>query len=379
MKKLTGLIVALALVVGLPATTLAQSSSAEAARERSRAAQERARQQQRQQQARTQQQQERQRQQRERNLEQRRAAQQRAYPARQEERVTRTLNIGGRGELTISNLAGDIVITRRGGDEVQIEAVKIARGRTDEEARESLKLVTVGFTERSGRGEVRTSYPHERQANTRRNVNVSVNFTVSAPENTRITVKTLSGNVNASDIKGELSLVTTSGNVTITNAGRISEARSTSGHVEVTSVTTENALELTSISGNVVARRVKAPRMELETVSGRVIMEDVDVPRIDAQSIAGEIEFSGRLARNGRYDFNSHAGNVRLAVVGDTGFEFDANSFSGTVRSDITLKDESSSEGRGRAGRRSLQGVFGDGSALVDVTTFSGSVILTRK
>ena len=208
---------------------------------------------------------------------------------------------------------------------------------------------------------------------------MSVNFTVSAPENTRIVVKTLSGNVTASDIKGELSLVTTSGNVTITNAGRISEARSTSGHVEVTSVTTENALELTSISGNVIARQVRAPRMELETVSGSVIIEDVDVPRIDAQSIAGAIEFSGRLARNGRYDFNSHAGNVRLTVVGDTGFEFDANSFSGTVRSDITLKDESSSEGRGRAGRRSLQGIFGDGSALVDVTTFSGSVILTRK
>lgn len=376
MKKSTGLIVALALVAGLPSAATAQSSSATATRERNRATQERAREQQRQQQERQRQQQQAQR---ERNLQQRRAAQERAYPARQEERISRTLKIGGRGELTISNLAGDIVITRRGGDEVQIEAVKIARARTDAEAREMLSLVTVGFTERSGRGEVRTTYPHERGDHARRSANVSVNFTVSAPENTRIVVKTLSGNVTASDIKGELSLVTTSGNVTITNAGRISEARSTSGHVEVTSVTTENALELTSISGNVIARQVRAPRMELETVSGSVIIEDVDVPRIDAQSIAGAIEFSGRLARNGRYDFNSHAGNVRLTVVGDTGFEFDANSFSGTVRSDITLKDESSSEGRGRAGRRSLQGIFGDGSALVDVTTFSGSVILTRK
>lgn len=375
MTHKTGLIVAFALAVGAAGPAFAQSSTGEA-RERARAQQERIREQQRQQQ------QERQRQQqaqRERQLEQRRTAQDRAYPARQEERVTRTLKIGARGELTIINLAGDIVITRRGGDEVQIEALKVARGRTDEEARETLPLVSVDFTERGGRGEARVTYPHERQEHTRRHANVSVNFTVSAPENTRITVKTLSGGITVSDIKGELSLLSTSGHVSITNGGRIAEARSTSGHVEVTSVTTENALELSSVSGNIMVRQVKAPRMELETVSGRVVIDDVDVPRIDAQSIAGAIEFTGRLAKSGRYDFNSHAGTVRLTLVGDTGFEFDANSFSGTVRSDFTLKEESSSEGRGRTGRRSLQGIFGDGSALVDVTTFSGSVILTRK
>ena len=373
MTHTTGWIVAFALAVAAAGPASAQSSTAEA-RERARAQQERIREQQRQQERQRQQQA-----QRERQLEQRRAAQDRAYPARQEERVTRTLKVGGRGELTIANLAGDIVITRRGGDEVQIEAVKVARGRTDEDAREMLTLVTVNFSDRGGRAEARATYPHERQEHTRRHANVSVNFTVSAPENTRITVKTLSGSITVSDIKGELSLVSTSGHVSVTNGGRIAEARSTSGHVEVTSVTTENALELSSVSGNILVRQVKAPRMELETVSGRVVIDDVDVPRIDAQSIAGPIEFSGRLARNGRYDFNSHAGTVRLALVGDTGFEFDANSFSGTVRSDFTLKEESSAEGRGRSGRRSLQGIFGDGSALIDVTTFSGSVILTRK
>ncbi|HEX4932821.1 MAG TPA: DUF4097 family beta strand repeat-containing protein [Gemmatimonadaceae bacterium] len=377
---MTRSIVVVALAVSLPGAAFAQTSSTADARERARARQqaqqERIREQQRQQQAERQRQQQAQR---ERTLEQRRAAQERAYPARQEERVTRTLKIGGRGELTISNLAGDIVITRRGGNDVQIEAVKIARGRTDDEARAMLPLVNVDFTERGGRAEARVAYPHDGQERTRRHMNVSVNFTVSAPEGTRITVKTLSGHITASDIKGDLSLVSTSGHVTISNAGRISEARSTSGHVEVTATTTETPLELSSVSGNIVVRQVKAPRMELETVSGRVLMEEVDVPRIDAQSIAGPIEFTGRLARNGRYDFNSHAGNVRLVLVGDTGFEFDANSFSGSVQSDFTLKEESGPEDRNRSRRRSLQGVFGDGSALVDVTTFSGSVVLTRK
>jgi DUF4097 and DUF4098 domain-containing protein YvlB len=365
MHDMTALIVALVVTAAAPGAALAQSSSGDAVRIRVQQTQR----------------EEQRRVQRERMIEQRRAAEDRNYPARQEERINRTLKLGGRGELTISNLVGDIVVTRRGGDEVQIEALKIARGRTEQDAREALPLVQVSVQERAGRGDASVTYPQEHWNNKRRNANVSVHFTISAPENTRLTIKTLSGDIKVSDIKGELALVTTSGDVAITNAGRVSEARSTAGNVELTSTTSENAIELTTISGDVIARQVKAPRIELETVSGRVVMENLEVARIDAQSITGTIDFTGRLARNGRYDFNSHGGTIRLALIGDTGFELDANSFSGEVRSDIPLKLEEDEDPRTnrRGGRRSMQGVFGDGSALIDVTTFSGSVVLTRK
>lgn len=352
----------------LPAAAAGQETTS-TARERARAQQERMRE--AQQRVREEQ--------RQRARELQRTAQDRNYPSRQEERVSRTLKLGARGELTITNLSGDIVITRRGGGDVQIEAVKTARGRTDADAREMLPLVQVDISERAGRGEARVSYSGHREPGTRRNANVTVDFTVSAPENTRIMVKTLSGDITVSDIKGELSLITTSGDVTVSNAERVTAARSTSGDVQVSSTTSENAIELTTVSGTVMARQVRAPRLQLETVSGKVIMQDVDTPRLDAQSITGDVEFTSHLAKNGRYDFNSHGGTVRIVVLGDTGFEFDANSFSGSVRSEVTLKEESGSSGNGRMGRRSLRGVFGDGSALVDVTTFSGSVILTRK
>jgi DUF4097 and DUF4098 domain-containing protein YvlB len=370
MIRMKTLICGIALAAtALPATAAGQTTSS-TARERARAQQERMREEQ----------QRLREEQRERARELQRAAQDRNYPARQEERVSRTLKLGARGELTITNLSGDIVVTRRGGNDVQIEVVKTARGRTEADAREMLPLVQIDISERAGRGEARVSYPdHREPGRGRRNANVTVDFTVSAPENTRIMVKTLSGDVTVSDIKGELSLVTTSGNVSVSNAGRVTAARSTSGDVQVTSTTSENAIELTTVSGSVTARQVKAPRLQLETVSGKVIMQDVDAPRLDAQSITGDVEFTSRLAKNGRYDFNSHGGTVRIVVVGDTGFEFDANSFSGNVRSEITLKEEPGSSGSGRMGRRSLRGVFGDGSALLDVTTFSGSVILTRK
>ena len=328
------------------------------------------------------QQQERQREHQERqreHQERQRAMSSRQYPAQQTERITRTLKVGGRGEIQLSNLSGDITITRGGGNDVEIEAVKMARGRDENDAREMLALVQVEFSERSGRGEARVSYPHERgQHSNRRNINVSVAFNVRAPENTRITVKTLSGGVRVTDIKGELSLTSTSGDVSVTNAARVLSARSTSGSVEILNTTSQNAIDANSISGNVTVRRVRAPRMQLGTISGGVFIHDVETSRIEAQSLSGDVELATPLVKNGRYDLNSHSGTVRIVLVGDSGFELDANTFSGGVRSEVELKGTHSDAQR--AGRsRSLRGVFGDGSALLDVTTFSGNVIVTRK
>ena len=66
-------------------------------------------------------------------------------------------------------------------------------------------------------------------------------------------------------------------------------------------------------------------------------MEDVQCERVDAQSISGIVTFSGPLARNGRYALKSHSGEVTVAITGGTGFELEASSFSGQVRSDVPI------------------------------------------
>ena len=56
------------------------------------------------------------------NAQQARRAEQgrRDYREEQTEKISRTLKIGNGGELDLSNLAGDITITRGGGNSVQI-------------------------------------------------------------------------------------------------------------------------------------------------------------------------------------------------------------------------------------------------------------------
>jgi DUF4097 and DUF4098 domain-containing protein YvlB len=236
----------------------------------------------------------------------------------------------------------------------------------------------VNVVERAGRAEVKTVYPNEERRNNRRNFNVSVAYAVSTPANTRLTIGSVSGSIKVSDIKGELAANSISGAVHIANAGRIAAAKSISGDVEIVDTQTDGAVEAQSISGSVLLRKLNARRIDIGSVSGSIVIQDVQCDRVEAHSVSGDVEFAGALAKGGRYELNSHSGDVRMAIAGGTGFEIEANSFSGSVRSDFSLTAQANSDGD-RRGRRSLHGVFGDGSAVLDITTFSGSVVLTKR
>ncbi len=297
----------------------------------------------------------------------------------QVERSTKTVKIGANGEMDIANIAGDITITRGSGADANIEIVKTAHARTADEARELLPLVQVDVVERAGRAEVRTRYPgDEWRRENRRNVNVSVDFNITAPGGTRVTVKSISGSVSISDIKGGVTAESVSGDIRIANAGHLGMAKSVSGSVEVSDTQVDGALEAGSVSGDVLLRRLKAQRIDASSISGEVKLEDVTCDRATGQSVSGGLTFSGPLARGGRYELKSHSGEVRVAIAGGSGFELEASSFSGEVRSDLPITargGNNSAAGR----RRTLTGTYGDGSAILDLSTFSGSVVITKR
>jgi DUF4097 and DUF4098 domain-containing protein YvlB len=301
--------------------------------------------------------------------------------ATETERITRTMRLGASGDIEIGNIAGDITIIRGGGNDVVIEAIKTSRARTAEEAKAVLPLVEVDINDRAGRVEARTRYPRhddERRRNWR-NVNVSVAFNVTAPERARVNVNTISGNISVRDIKGDLTLETISGDVQIGNAGRISKAKTVSGSVEIADTTIEGVMSASTISGILTMRNIKARQIDLGSISGNVFIDQVTAERVDAESISGDIKVTGALVRGGRYDLGSHSGTIEVVLTGDVGFEIEASSFSGNIRTDLPLKLSGVAQTSNRGRQRSLRGTYGDGSAFLDVTTFSGSVVLSKK
>jgi DUF4097 and DUF4098 domain-containing protein YvlB len=299
----------------------------------------------------------------------------------QTDRQTRTLKLGATGELSLSNIAGDVTVTKGNGADTTIDIVKTARARTADDAKAMLGAVNIAITERNGRAEVKAEFPQSEQGGYgwgRRGTNVSVSYTVSTPAGTRLTISSISGNVRVSDVKGDLTVNTISGGVRLANAGRIASAKSVSGSVEILDTQIDGAVEAQSVSGGVVLRKVTARRVNVGSVSGAVQIEDVQCDRVEAHSISGDVQYGGALAKGGRYELTSHSGNVRVDVAGNTGFELEANSFSGSVRSDLPLTSSSTGDG-GPMRRRALRGVYGDGSAVLSVTTFSGSVVVSKR
>ena len=294
----------------------------------------------------------------------------------QTEKFSKTVPLPKGGSLDLSNISGDIAITGGAGDQVVVDAVK--RGKTAED----LKLVQIEVIAGASRVEVRTQYPRER-----RNVNVSVDFTVTVPRGANVTVRTVSGNLKLASIDGSLMADSVSGDVTVTSAGQLESARTVSGNVLVESASSEGDISFASVTGDVSLKAVKARGIEANSVSGGVDLGDVTCSRAKAKSVRGDIVFAGVLAKGGRYSLQTHSGDVAVYTDGKAGFEVAAGTFSGDISSDLQLVSTFGGEGeRGEPGRKPksgpgqrIHGTFGDGGAFLELGAFSGDVKIVSK
>ncbi len=101
--------------------------------------------------------------------------------------------------------------------------------------------------------------------------------------------------------------------------------------------------------------------------------------RATAKSFSGDITFSGSLAKAGRYQFQSQSGEIRLTLVGTPGFELDASTFTGSVRSDFPVTVPPGQPIGGQGSRKSLRGVVGAGGATLSIRAFSGDITIAKK
>lgn len=291
------------------------------------------------------------------------------------ERFTRTISLPAGGELDLSNISGDIEVTGDSGRDIVIEVTKRARRRRD--AAEQLASVEAEIETRGDRIEVRTRYRRND-----RNTRVSVSYDVTVPRDVAVSVQSVAGDLSVSGVDGEVRAETVSGDVDVSRATHLAQATTVSGDLRMTDVAADGELKLSSVSGDARVRDASARRLSLETVSGDLDLRNMRFDRFDMNTVSGDIEYEGELVENGRYSINTHSGDVRLTVTEDVGFELEANSFSGSVRSDlpVILRGSGGQNDRSRGQRsRNVLGTFGDGSAQLDITTFSGDVVISRR
>jgi DUF4097 and DUF4098 domain-containing protein YvlB len=292
-------------------------------------------------------------------------------PAPITEKISKSFKVGPGGALDVSNVSGDVTVTEGGTDTIVIDAVKKLRGSASE-AKDQFARVTIEMVERGGRVEAKTTYAA-------RNTKVSVDYTVTAPAGTSVSAHTMSGDVKVTNIKGEVRIDTVSGDVTATGTPAATLVRTMSGDATASGIDHQNELRVSTLSGTVIIRSARARAVDADSTSGDVSLADVICDRALVKAFSGDITYSGSLAKAGRYEFKSQSGDIRITLAGAPGFELDASTFSGSVRSDFPVTVPPGQPIGGQGARKSLRGVVGPGGAMLAIRAFSGDITITKK
>ena len=288
--------------------------------------------------------------------------------------VSRVVRLGRDGSLDLANVAGRVSVNGVAGDDVRIEATKRVWHEREEEARALLESVNVVVSEGAGRVGVRTEYPRQQA------YDAEVDYVVAVPQGTRVTLRVASGDIVVSNLKGELRAESVGGSVTATSVGDVRLARSVSGDVTVDGAT-GTELVASTLSGAVTVRRAKARTIDLRSVGGALRLSESEADRVSMQTLTGPVEYGGRIERNGRYDLQSRSGRIVVAPTGDDGFDVEAATMNGELRSDFPLTVREISPRGGRRGGRAgtMQGTVGGGGGLLTLRSFSGTIAIVRR
>ncbi len=248
--------------------------------------------------------------------------------------------------LVVQNIMGNIQVTGGSGRTVEVTAVKKAGryGEIEDVTVETIELdngvaLCVRYPgqgrRRDGGSEDGEKSPcswnswngsHDRN-------DTELNFTIRVPAGLILKIGTVSGDLAASNLEGEL--------------------------------------ELSSVSGDVRLDGGRGQRIELETVSGDVDLLDVRARDVTGNTVSGEVTFRGPILDDGSYEFTTTSGDITLGLRDRPNATLSAATFSGRFSSDLQTTQQS-----GRH-RRRHSATWGSGSAKLDVESLSGDIRIT--
>ena len=286
--------------------------------------------------------------------------------------IVKTFKLTAGGSVDIFNLSGDLVVTGVAGDQISVSATKRVRG---DKAKARLDDIGVTFNESPGRLEVRSAL------GAARNEHAGVDFEIEVPFDTLVVARTIAGDIQVSHVRGDVQMESTSGTVEADDTPRLIRMKTMSGDVKMTDTAATDALAASTVSGDVEVHHVKARSIEIVSVSGDLTLIDAVCDRAQLRTVNGDVHFVGPMAKGGRYELNSHSGDIRVQPMGGGGFELSARTFSGELRTELPLTMAPDPAGSGDIPglpkNRDIRGTFGDGSAMLVVRTFSGDLTLS--
>ncbi|MCK6547046.1 DUF4097 domain-containing protein [Myxococcota bacterium] len=209
---------------------------------------------------------------------------------------------------------------------------------------------------------------------------------ISVPRGARVELETVSADTEVDDVSGRVDAEAVSGDLRITGRPREVDLRTISGNIRVK--TWGERGRVRSVSGDIEVEGASG-ELDCETVSGEVRAIGEALSRARMRSVSGELELETDLKKGADVDMESHSGDVRLRIPGDTPGTYELSAFSGDVRSAIGPAPAAEQEEEPRRRRRhehmfpgpgeKVRFSQGDGGGRINLNAFSGDVRLEKR
>ena len=177
--------------------------------------------------------------------------------------TAQTFKVGADGALDLTGISGDVRVTGGSGSEIRVEATKRVRHRNTTEAKRLLNDLRVEMTNFNGRVEVRSVYPR-RGSYGERGISASVDYPIAVPAGVTVSVRSISGDVIVSGVRGEVRAETVGGDVSVDSTANLALAKTVSGDVIARDIGSATTLVLSTVSGSVIASGLKVRALEAD-------------------------------------------------------------------------------------------------------------------
>jgi hypothetical protein len=198
---------------------------------------------------------------------------------------------------------------------------------------------------------------------------------IRIPSGSSLSVNTVSADIEVTGVRGAQRLQAVSADITTEAGAEDVECKTVSGDITVQGEGKPGLITITTVSGDAQASNV-AGEVNGNTVSGNFDFDLGATTRSRLRSTSGDLSVRAKATPDARLDMESISGDVRLNLVGKPQAEFDISSFNGEIRNCFGPKPARTDE---YAPGRDLRFKEGSGSARVRIKTLNGDISLCSK
>jgi hypothetical protein len=193
---------------------------------------------------------------------------------------------------------------------------------------------------------------------------------IRVPRGAQVSVKTVTGAIEATDVTGWFNSV--SGSIQLRGTARRLEAESLDG--DITLQAEAPWVRVRTGSGTLTIEG-RYRDLLASSVSGPIRVVNKEVERGRLESVTGDIHYFGRFRAGGSVDFDSHSGTITLELPAEFVGRLDLTSVSGSIDNQLTA-DRPSKPATGAGQKLNL--ALGAGGTSITARSFKGTIRLVR-